>query len=214
MNQTTSKSVSAFLEGRELKVGNTFTDGKSYYLFNNKIAEHRDDGLYVSNAGWFTRTTKERLNGLPNVRIHQAKRKWYLNGEEWDGQFIKVNDNTPPKIDPEKVGKSFNLETKWVSSDGWRGFSQPVYAVCGANDTGGWDDSPCPSSISQKEIAEAVKSLKKHSIPTKIVVTETSNVFCVHRYVIVPPRFLEKARQVVVDHVENTHTDLLYPITF
>jgi len=32
----------------------------------------------------------DRLNGLPNVNIHQKNFQWFLNGEEWDGEFIKV----------------------------------------------------------------------------------------------------------------------------
>ena len=46
--------------------------------------------LSISNAGWESNTTKERLNGLPNVRIHQRKFQWYLNGNEWNGEWTRV----------------------------------------------------------------------------------------------------------------------------
>ena len=85
MSNVTSNISNAFLKGEARKINNSYTDGKSLYLFDNKIAEHRDDGMYITNCGWESKTTKERLNGLPDVRINQFKKKWYLNGEVWDG---------------------------------------------------------------------------------------------------------------------------------
>jgi len=46
--------------------------------------------LSISNAGWESNTTKERLNGLPNVRINQKKFQWYLNGNEWNGEWTRI----------------------------------------------------------------------------------------------------------------------------
>ena len=46
--------------------------------------------LSISNAGWSSNTTKERLNGLPNVRINQKNWTWYLNGNEWSGEWTRV----------------------------------------------------------------------------------------------------------------------------
>jgi hypothetical protein len=46
--------------------------------------------LSISNAGWASNTTKERLNGLPNVRIHQKNWNWFLNGVEWNGEWTRV----------------------------------------------------------------------------------------------------------------------------
>lgn len=61
------------------------------YLHNNHIATYYECGhLLVSNAGWFTKTTKERLNAIPNVNVFQKKGKWYLNGNEWDGQWAMI----------------------------------------------------------------------------------------------------------------------------
>jgi hypothetical protein len=37
-----------------------------------------------------TTTTKERLNGLNGVNIHQKDFQWYLNGEAWNGVAILV----------------------------------------------------------------------------------------------------------------------------
>jgi hypothetical protein len=63
------------------------------YLFGNLIAtlEHSVGGvLKVTNAGWKSNTTKERLNGLPRVSIQQKKGEWYLNGQLWNGELTQV----------------------------------------------------------------------------------------------------------------------------
>jgi hypothetical protein len=60
-------------------------------LHGNTIATIDELGvLSVSNAGWASNTTKERLNGLPNVRIHQKNWNWYLNGNQWNGEWTRV----------------------------------------------------------------------------------------------------------------------------
>lgn len=88
--KVTNSIISSFIAGDKLTVGNSTTDGKSLFLFGNKIAEKRKDGLYITNAGWPSSTTKERLNGLPNVSICQKSSVWYLNGKVWDGKWTKI----------------------------------------------------------------------------------------------------------------------------
>jgi hypothetical protein len=210
MNKITETITTAFLSGQPKSMGNTKTNGRSLWLFDNMIAEHREDGMYITNCGWTSRTTKERLNALPDVSIQQKKNKWYLNGVEWDGNWVKINSNQPPQVDESKTKNMFDLSKKWVSSDGWRGYEEPTYAVCGANDTGAWEDSPCPSDVAKKEIEDMVSVLKRDKIPTKILTTATSNVFCVHHYVVVPPYYIEKARELVADNYNKENTRLLY----
>lgn len=95
MKKVTQKAVEHFLSNKPFK--NTNTEIKvtatSVYmmLFDNCIAERNKHGLFITNCGWFTNTTKERLNALPNVSIQQKKFKWYLNGKEWNGELTKVN---------------------------------------------------------------------------------------------------------------------------
>ena len=81
----------AFIAGISMNNSNTRTDGNALYLFGNKIAEKRKDGMYITNAGWFSATTKERLNALPSVNLYQKDKVWYLNGAKWDGKWIKVS---------------------------------------------------------------------------------------------------------------------------
>jgi len=88
--KVTNQIVSVFLAGKTLTVSNSSTDGSNLYLFGNCIAKRGIDGLFITNAGWKSNTTKERLNGLPNVSISQKKGNWYLNGEEWDGKLIEI----------------------------------------------------------------------------------------------------------------------------
>jgi hypothetical protein len=59
-------------------------------LHGNIIARWEDGHIAITNAGWFTPTTKERLNAIPNVQIHQKDFMWYLNGRPWDGSWTKV----------------------------------------------------------------------------------------------------------------------------
>jgi len=49
------------------------------FLHGNLIASSSGEDFIITNAGWATVTTKKRLNGLPNVNIHQRKGIWYLN---------------------------------------------------------------------------------------------------------------------------------------
>jgi hypothetical protein len=84
--------IQSFLEGKKKKQGNGQTDGRSLFLFGNLIAEHKPDGLYVTNAGWPTRTTNKWLNMLPNTYVNMYRKEPYLNGQKWDGEFTKVNE--------------------------------------------------------------------------------------------------------------------------
>lgn len=88
MRKVTQIICGAFENQRSAKLGNTQTDGEALYLHGNKIAEWREGVLWISNAGWTSNTTKERLNGLRGVSISQKDWQWYLNGKAWDGAWI------------------------------------------------------------------------------------------------------------------------------
>lgn len=114
MRQITIDAIRAFRNGDDFKRGNTqvktyaHSNYRELLLHGNVIADMNEDGLYISNGGyipprtrWHTTaksvddycgsiTTKERLNGLPNVFIHQKEFQWVLNGKVWDGSRIKV----------------------------------------------------------------------------------------------------------------------------
>lgn len=94
MRQITQESVQAFLAHKTFKKGNmqvtVHNDITTLKLHGNTIAVLEGAKLSITNAGWQSNTTKERLNGLPNVSINQKNWVWYLNGKVWDGKWIEV----------------------------------------------------------------------------------------------------------------------------
>jgi len=95
MRKITEDAIRAFRNRQTFKRGNTevkvFHNSCGLYLHGNMIAEYAVDGaLYISDGGWQTTTTKERLNGLPNVSVHQKNFLWFLNGKEWNGGWVLI----------------------------------------------------------------------------------------------------------------------------
>lgn len=64
------------------------------YLHGNMIAvkNFRTGDISISNAGWTSNTTKERLNGITGVSIYQRNWSWYLHDKEWDGSWVMPRD--------------------------------------------------------------------------------------------------------------------------
>lgn len=95
MKIVTQNAVSCFNKGGNATFSNTqvITNNgvTKLYLFGNLIAVKENGVVKVSNAGWESKTTKERLNGLSGVHIQQKKGQWYLNGEEWNGSWKQIN---------------------------------------------------------------------------------------------------------------------------
>ena len=72
MRKITKEIVAAFMNHETRRIGNSRTDGMTLYLHDNAIAKWDAEGrLWVTNAGWESTTTKERLNGIPGVSIYQ-----------------------------------------------------------------------------------------------------------------------------------------------
>ena len=104
MRKITQNAVSAFFAGRSFSSGNTVVTVSSslrctsMLLHGNKIAT-RYAGLpyiHVSDAGWQTNTTKERLNGILEhvgitgaCKIGQKDFAWY-----WRENNIPFESNT------------------------------------------------------------------------------------------------------------------------
>ena len=67
-------------------------DGRTLLkLHGNTIAGMDNGGVWITDAGWPTRTTFERLNGLDDVYVNTKKGQTYLNGEEWDGEKVYID---------------------------------------------------------------------------------------------------------------------------
>lgn len=95
MRKITREVCEAFEDGRRFRKGN---DEVKVFIDDNKIItmvemsyrgnviakRSADYGIFaISDAGWATTTTKERLNGLRGVQVVQRKGIWFLNGTEW-----------------------------------------------------------------------------------------------------------------------------------
>lgn len=79
MRKIEREVIGAFIQGKDLTVGNTKSSGGALYLHDNRIAEIADDGrLSISNAGWDTRTTQSRLNALCSL-LRIDHRVWTKN---------------------------------------------------------------------------------------------------------------------------------------
>ena len=97
MRQITKDSISAFMSAKKFNRQNmqveVLPNVTLLKLHNNTIAYRYNDPqrtLSITNCGWFSNTTKERLNALEGVSIQQKAFKWYLNGVEWDGQLTDI----------------------------------------------------------------------------------------------------------------------------
>ena len=63
-------------------------------LHGNSIAYRYNDPkrtLSITNCGWQSNVTKERLNAIDGVNIYQRNYQWFLNDKEWDGNLIDIN---------------------------------------------------------------------------------------------------------------------------
>ena len=101
-----------------------------------------------------------------------------------------------------------SLKKKYVSTDGWRGYSEPINAICGANNTGNYSDSPCPEVVCLSELKKAGKILRQNKIPYRKTWCQTSNVFCIHGYLVTVPEYVEKAKELIKPLINETR--LLY----
>lgn len=91
MRKITSQAVAAFKEGKNFKSGatqvNQVIGGMELVLHGYTIARYTyGEGLSINLCGWNTSTTRERLNGLPGVRMHTKQGQAYLNG-------VAISDN-------------------------------------------------------------------------------------------------------------------------
>lgn len=97
MRKTTQKALLAFVNGQNCKTGNTVVKNGSFLLHGNEIAKLLNGTLVVSDCGWQTVTTKERLNAILGHfnlgYIQQKKGVWYFNGQLWKDQTFQTTKN-------------------------------------------------------------------------------------------------------------------------
>ena len=175
MRKITREIAFAFEHGITLKIDNSRTDGRSLWLFDNKIAEKRADGLWVTNAGWDSNTTKERLNGLRGVRIQQVRGQWYLNGRAWNGEWVNVSDF---EMGVENVSVEFDLTCELTGN-----FDTPIYSVFHTNN--------------EANLIPVEAVLNRERIPNRRMESDTSGVYSPNYFVVVRPEDISKAVNIL-----------------
>lgn len=97
MRKITQETVKAFNNSTRFKKANmeveVLPNVTIMKLHGNAIAYRYNDPektLSITNCGWQTNTTKERLNAIEGVDIYQKSGQWFLNGKEWNGELIDV----------------------------------------------------------------------------------------------------------------------------
>lgn len=104
MRQITIESVNAFLNANKFNKSNMSVDVLPNVTVlkyqGNEIAYKYNDPkqtISITNCGWESNTTKERLNGVISLsglnvgKIYQKNWQWYLDGKEWNGNLIDLN---------------------------------------------------------------------------------------------------------------------------
>lgn len=104
MRLITEESVVAFLNGKKFNKSNmnvTVEPNVTILRYQgNAIAYKYNDHnktISITNCGWESNTTKERLNGVISLsglnvdKIYQKNYFWYLNGEKWGGELTDLN---------------------------------------------------------------------------------------------------------------------------
>ena len=100
MKKITNDSVNAFMKDEKFSQSNMLVEVLPEFTVlkyhGNSIAYKYPKGrISITNCGWETTTTKERLNGVlykagKNYSINQKNWVWYLDGKEWDGKLIDI----------------------------------------------------------------------------------------------------------------------------
>ena len=192
MRQITRRIAEAFRQGRSLRIDNTITDGRTIRLFGNLIAEYRTDydnrtlnGLWITLAGWRTRTTMERLNGLPGVSINQRSHQLYLNGIAWDGNWIHVATAQPQDYavvldsNDDSYDEDFDVTSVWTKER----YSKPINAVA--------------ESTTSTDIDELESTLNNEGIDTKRMESDTQGKYLVHYFLVVKPKDYDRATSLL-----------------
>jgi hypothetical protein len=177
MRKITREIVHAFEHGRALKIGNSMTTSNALWLFDNMIAERRQGRLWITNAGWQSNTTKERLNGLSGVRINQVRGQWYLNGNAWNGEWVEVSSFAG---ESEQVPNEVEFD---VTSRLTGNFDTPIYSVFHTHNE---------SSLEGVE-----EALNREGIPNRRMESDTAGEWKPNYFVVVRPEDVSKAVNIL-----------------
>lgn len=179
MRKVTREIVDAFYSGVRKTIANTRTDGRAIFLHNNKIAEMREGELWITAAGWKTRTTKERLNGLRGVGISTRRGVWYLNDTEWDGEWICTSNPQQNWLNIFNDEVEFDITSEWMEE----GYSRPLYSVF--------------HSLNVHDLEAIEERLDDALIQSRRMESDTAGEYKPHHFIIVKADDLERAVKVI-----------------
>jgi hypothetical protein len=83
------------------KVGNNtyaeiLVDGSVGIMLHSTyvVKIHSDNSATLNTGGWYSSTTKDRMNKYSPVRVYQRKGQWYLeNGDEYEDGVVVADNN-------------------------------------------------------------------------------------------------------------------------
>ena len=188
MRRITAEITRAFEERRSLKIDNSRTDGDCLWLFENKIAEWRGGNLWITDAGWDSKTTKERLNGLSGVRISARRGVWFLNGREWNGEWTNVWTWDVYSRQYKNEAKAVANEPEFDTTSEWmpEGYSRPVYSVF--------------HTLVESGLESVEQMLTEAGIPTKRMESDTQGVYRPNYFIVVRPDDVARAVNILSEN--------------
>jgi hypothetical protein len=108
-------------DGRKKLTHNTYLhetqDGVAVQLHNTDIVKiHKDNTYTLNSGGWFTVTTKARINEFSPARLGQDKGIWYLyvgqgQGQGWSKERIPFHDGMKINGDGKPLGAVGDMES-------------------------------------------------------------------------------------------------------
>ena len=94
MRQIEKDVVGAFVRGKDARRDNTVSEGGTLYLHGNAIAMREGGRLFMSNAGWHTRTTQSRLNAVLTLADKWSRvytRKGFMRLDRGEGDVVEMS---------------------------------------------------------------------------------------------------------------------------
>lgn len=96
MRQIEKDIVGAFVRGEDARKDNTESRGGTLYLHGNEIAMREGGRLFISNAGWETRTTQSRLNAVLTLADKWSRvytRKGSMRLDRGEGDVVEMSSD-------------------------------------------------------------------------------------------------------------------------
>jgi hypothetical protein len=148
----------------------------------------REDGLWITNAGWDSRTTNERLNGLTGVQVNKRRGTLLLNGREWTGGWVNVDEWNQGIVHlfdesvAEENEQEFDVTSEWTNE----GYSRPVYSIY--------------HTLVESNLEAVEQVLTEAGIPSRRMESDTEGVYQPNYFIVVRPEDVVRASSVLCEN--------------